>query len=96
MHTNQVYIELDTVNNGLHKWWHRRWVKIIGIFIIILIIFAVTLTLMLNFVIFAPNKSETSTTIATSSSPLTTTTVSLVTPTTTLPRTTATITTQQS
>ncbi|CAF1375347.1 unnamed protein product [Adineta steineri] len=100
MHTNQVYSELVTVNNGTRKWWHRRWVKIIGISVIVLIVVATILALVLNFVVFAPKKSETSTTAVTSSSPLTITistptslltTTPLVTSTTTLSQTTTTI-----
>ncbi|CAF1058745.1 unnamed protein product [Adineta steineri] len=74
MHINQVYRERVTANNGPHKWWHHRWFKIIGIFVIVLIVFAVILALLLNFVVFAPKKLETSTTAATSLSPQTTAT----------------------
>ncbi|CAF1423703.1 unnamed protein product [Adineta steineri] len=73
MHTNEVYSELAIVTNGPHKWWHRRWVKITGISAIIVIVFAVTLGLVLNFVVFAPKKSETNTPVATLSSSLATT-----------------------
>ncbi|CAF1077533.1 unnamed protein product [Adineta steineri] len=59
-----------------HKWWHHRWVKITGISIIVLIVFAVILALVLNFVVFTPKKSETSSTIATTSSPPLATTIS--------------------
>ncbi|CAF3919391.1 unnamed protein product [Adineta steineri] len=68
MYTNEVHSELATINNGPYKWWHRRWVKITGISVIILIVFAVTLGLVLNFVVFAPKKAETNTPVATSSS----------------------------
>ncbi|CAF1482574.1 unnamed protein product [Adineta steineri] len=89
MHTNQVYSEPVTENNGPHKWWHRRWVKITGISVIVLIVFAVILALVLIFVVFAPKKSETIITVTTSSSvPVTLTTTS--------PQTTAMTTTQQS
>ncbi|CAF1208564.1 unnamed protein product [Adineta steineri] len=105
MHTNQVYTDLVTVNNEPHKWWHRRWVKIISISVTVLIVFAVVIALVLNFVVFAPKKSQTGATAPTSSSSLTTTistppslstTTPLVTSTTTLPQTTTTTTTQQS
>ncbi|CAF0856181.1 unnamed protein product [Adineta steineri] len=59
MHANQAYKKGVTVNNGSDKWWHRRWVKITGISVIVLIIVAVILALVLIFVVFAPKKSET-------------------------------------
>ncbi|CAF1050250.1 unnamed protein product [Adineta steineri] len=58
MQTNEVYSELDTINNEPHKWWHRRSVKIIGISVTILIVFAVTVALVLNFVVFAPTTNQ--------------------------------------
>ena len=74
MYRNLAYSEYDAENNGPRKWWHHRWAKIIGISLIILIIVAVTLSLVLKFVILAPTKPETTATIVTLPSLTTTTT----------------------
>ncbi|CAF4415375.1 unnamed protein product [Rotaria sp. Silwood2] len=66
MHTNQAYIGHTTRNNRPRKWWHHRWFKIICISFIILTIFAVTLSLLLKFVILAPKKPDSITTTTTS------------------------------
>ncbi|CAF3417347.1 unnamed protein product [Rotaria sp. Silwood1] len=88
MHHNQAYSKYVNENNGPHKWWHHRWAKIIGISFIVLIIFAVTLSLVLKFAILIPK--EPATTTATPSSAMTT--ASLTTSTSTLPQTTTTTT----
>ncbi|CAF0785492.1 unnamed protein product [Adineta steineri] len=77
MDQNQVYSGCVTGNIEARKWWHRRWVKIIGISLALLTIFAGTLTLLLKFVILAPKQLETSTalprtrTLSTPPSPIT-------------------------
>ena len=98
MEYRQLDSEHVTESNRSSKWWHHRWVKVIGITLIILIVFSVTFGLILKLVILAPKKSETITTAT--SSPLTTiqstTTTSLTTITTTTLLSTTTTTTQQS
>ncbi len=70
MNYNQVFDENVPKNIEPRKWWQYTWVKIIGISFIVLIIFAIILSLVLIFVVFAPKKLEITTT---SSLPVTTT-----------------------
>ncbi|CAF1036100.1 unnamed protein product [Adineta steineri] len=81
MDENQVYSECVTGNIEAHKWWHRRWVKIVGISLGFLIILSITLALVLKFVVLAPKQAETliatSVTETVSSLPSTTSTTSM-------------------
>jgi hypothetical protein len=62
MRENLRYSEFDIENNRTRKWWHHRWVKIIGISVIVLTIFAVKLSLVLKLVILTAEKPKTITT----------------------------------
>jgi hypothetical protein len=92
MHYNQLFSEYATKNIGPRKWWRQRWVKIICVSFIVLTIFAVTLSLMLKFIILAPLETEitATTTVITPSIPVTTTLPTSLTITTASPLTTKT------
>ncbi len=59
MQHNQLYNGDVPKNIEPRKWWHYASVKIIFMSFIILTISTVTLSFMLKFVIFAPEKPET-------------------------------------
>jgi preprotein translocase subunit SecG len=107
MHTNSAYVEFDRENKRPHKWWHHRRSKIAFISLVVLIIFTITISLLLKFVILAPRKSDKITTMSTaissslyptstSTSALTKTTPTTSTITTTTSTLSTTTTTQQS
>ncbi|CAF1132936.1 unnamed protein product [Adineta steineri] len=91
MHTNQAFIEYEPKVTVIRKCWRNRRTKIVTS-VIGLIIVAVILALLLKFVAFAPNKSDTITSITTSSSTTTSLTITSVpqTTTTAVPQTTTT------
>jgi hypothetical protein len=72
MHNNLAYSEHAPKINIALKWWRNRMFKIIFISFVILTIFAITLSLLLKFVILVLNKPETTTKV-----PLTVTTTVL-------------------
>lgn len=59
MQYNQLNNEDTPGNIEPRKWWHSTWFKIIFISCIVLTMSAVTLSFMLKFVRFAPEKPET-------------------------------------
>jgi hypothetical protein len=65
MGTNNVFNQFHMETNTQSKWWHHRWVKIIGISFIILIILTISLSLLLEFAILTPKQSYTTTTTTT-------------------------------
>ncbi|CAF1196841.1 unnamed protein product [Adineta steineri] len=93
MHTNQAFIEYEPKVNVIRKWWRNRRTKIVTS-VIGLIIVAVILGLLLKFVAFAPEKSDTITSITTSSSTTTSLTITPV-PQTITTTTTTTVTVPQ-
>ena len=72
MHYNTLYSEHDTGNQEKCRWWHHRRTKIIGILPIVFIVITGTLSLILRFIIFPPEKPKTTTILTTSSVPVTT------------------------
>lgn len=62
MDTNRSFIQLDIENKKQPKWWHHRWIKIGGISFTVLIILAISLSMLLNFVTLAPKSYSTITT----------------------------------
>jgi hypothetical protein len=74
MRKNQTYNDYVTENNRIRKWWHGRCVLIIGISIIILIVFAVTLFLVLKPFILGLRIPETTTSRPSSATTICTTT----------------------
>ena len=68
-----MYSEYTTIVNGKPKCWHHRWFRAICFSLIALAILAVALSLLLKFVIFTPDQSESAIITAPSSTPTTTT-----------------------
>ncbi|CAF1415200.1 unnamed protein product [Adineta steineri] len=58
MNNNQVHSEGIAESHEPQKWWQRCWIVIISTSSIVLIIFAIILSLILKFVVFAPKESE--------------------------------------
>ena len=82
MHYSRLYGEDITKNIEPKKWWYHCWIKIIYIYYMVLTTFAVTVSLLLKFVILALKKPKiiiiaatiTSLPVATSTSTITMTT----------------------
>jgi hypothetical protein len=70
---NEAVVELTTKINERRKWQHYHRARLIGVTVIVLALSAMNLSLLLEFVIFAPTKMETTTILTTSPLPVTTT-----------------------
>jgi hypothetical protein len=73
MNYNQLFNENVPQTIEPRKWWQYSWVKIISTSIIVLIILAITLSLVLTFVVVSWKNLKITTTIIASSPPVTTT-----------------------
>ncbi len=80
---NEATFEPITENDGTRKWCYYHRIRVIGVTFIVLILSAITLSLVLQYVIFAPRKPETATIFTPSPSPVTTISTSTITTTTT-------------
>jgi hypothetical protein len=65
MDTDSASNQFDIEINNQPKWWHHRWVKIIGISFTVLIILVISLPLLLEFVILVPRDPYSTTTTTT-------------------------------
>ncbi|UJR24300.1 hypothetical protein I4U23_027267 [Adineta vaga] len=83
MHTNKAYSGYVTTKSHLHNWWRHRWFKTICISFFALTTLAVTLSLLLKFIILTPKKSTTTANITTTTTTITSTTSSATLATTT-------------
>ncbi len=73
---NEAAVELITENNGTRKWCYYHRIKVIGVTFIVLTLSAITMSLLLQYVIFAPREPETTTILTTTTITPVTTTIS--------------------